>query len=122
MSAGRCKTHLNQQLRDRGTTTQRGLGADWRKVRAAKLLDEPLCQIQLKCGKGINQPYPVVATEVDHIIPRHIRPDLRLEWSNLQSACKSCNSAKRDAETGGDSRKTEPISGESSQVLGGVFL
>jgi 5-methylcytosine-specific restriction endonuclease McrA len=44
--------------------------------------------------------FPTVATEVDHIIPRSVRPDLIYELSNLQSACKACNSAKRDRENG----------------------
>jgi 5-methylcytosine-specific restriction endonuclease McrA len=46
-----------------------------------------------------------IATEVDHIKSIRSRPDLRLTWSNLQSACKRCHSAKtlREMRGAGDS-------------------
>jgi len=101
---GRCKIHASQAEAERnarrrgklGTTTERGLGADWVRLRALKLATDPFCQINTHCIQG------TIATEVDHIVPRSKRPDLRLEWSNLQSSCKACNSAKAD-------REQEPI-------------
>lgn len=85
---GRCLKHQQEMERGRGTTAQRGYASGWPKIRAAVLRDNPLCQIR----------YPgictVVATEVDHIVPIHQRPGLRLEPSNLQAACKQCNVAK----------------------------
>jgi len=91
VSSGRCIKHTRVQELRRGTTTERGYGTDWQKLRAIKIEQDPLCQIKTHCDG-------TVATEVDHIIPIEDRPDLRLEWSNLQSACKACNSAKRDRE------------------------
>lgn len=82
----------------RGTTAERGYAHGWPKVRSAKLAADPICEIRI-CCQGM------VATEVDHIIPITKRPDLRLEWSNLQSACKPCNVAKAR----GKRRKTDEI-------------
>jgi 5-methylcytosine-specific restriction endonuclease McrA len=31
--------------------------------------------------------------EVHHVRPISDRPDLRLEWTNLKSACKPCHAA-----------------------------
>lgn len=90
----RCAAHQAVKERERGTTTERGLGARHRKLREIVLREVPWCQIQTHCV------FPTLATEVDHIIPRSVRPDLTYERSNMQSACKACNSAKRDRENG----------------------
>jgi 5-methylcytosine-specific restriction protein A len=71
----------------RGTTKARGYAAGWPKIRALKLQDNPLCEIKLPGCLTL-------ATEVDHIKTIDERPDLRLEWPNLQSACKPCNVRK----------------------------
>jgi|ERR1035438_705761 5-methylcytosine-specific restriction protein A len=84
---GRCREHARRAEIARGTTTERGYNGDWQRLRNAKLATDPVCQIRTHC-KGL------VASEVDHIVPIRVRPDLRLEWSNLQSACKRCHSAK----------------------------
>lgn len=60
----------------------------WRKLRALKIKNNPLC---LHCErKGYLNP----ATEVDHIIPIVDDQSLALDYSNLQSLCKSCHSRK----------------------------
>jgi|SRR5581483_1078129 len=84
---GRCAKHRQELDADRGTTVQRGYDAAWKRIRAAKLARDPFCEIRTNCDGAI-------ATEVDHREPIAQRPDLRLEWSNLQSSCKSCNAAK----------------------------
>lgn len=81
---GRCTRHANI---DRPKTAERGYDGEWRKLRAMKLNRDPICQIRTHCLGAL-------ATTVDHIKPLTVRPDLRLVWSNLQSACKPCNSAK----------------------------
>lgn len=43
------------------------------------------------CGRG---PRQGVALEVDHIIPRSIRPDLSRQKENLQVLCERCNAGK----------------------------
>ena len=58
-------------------------GTAWRILRARVLAEEPYCY---RCGAD--------ATEVDHVIPLSVRPDLAHERSNLRGACKSCNASK----------------------------
>ena len=60
------------------TTTQKGLGHAWRKVRDAHLLEHPFCQWP-ECGK-----YDPSA-HVDHIIPRSQGGSS--DPSNLQTLC-----------------------------------
>lgn len=77
----------------RGTPAERGYDADWRRVRKQALnRDSYLCQACL--------PRVTPATDVDHILTVHTRPDLRLDLSNLQSLCKECHSRKTSLEDG----------------------
>lgn len=83
-----CSKHKSNKLR---SYTGAYKGA-WQSLRTMYLKRNPLCE---ECKrKGII----TVATEVDHIIPIKLRPDLRLEWTNLQSLCKSCHSKKTRSE------------------------
>jgi 5-methylcytosine-specific restriction enzyme A len=66
----------------------------WRKLRKLKLAKTPWCE---QCERD-QVPLSVPATDVDHIQPRHLRPDLNLMLSNLQSLCKSCHSKKTQQE------------------------
>ncbi|WP_169980902.1 HNH endonuclease [Tautonia rosea] len=60
----------------------------WRRLRAAILLDKPLCE---DCeAKGTTTP----ATEVHHIQSRARRPDLALDPDNLKPLCRSCHSKR----------------------------
>ena len=68
--------------------------AHWRRLRRAFLAANPLC------ARHLERALTVAANEVDHKIPIAVRPDLRLEWDNLQSLCKPCHSAKTYRETG----------------------
>ena len=70
----------------RGSSSKRGYGRDWQKVRAAKLAEEPLCRVCLSQGRVTE------ANEVHHKQPISKRPDLRLTQSNLVSLCQSCHS------------------------------
>lgn len=61
--------------------------AAWRRVRALKLRDNPLCE---RCQRnGRLEP----ATHVHHVKERSIHPELALELSNLESLCTSCHSS-----------------------------
>jgi 5-methylcytosine-specific restriction protein A len=86
-NGGYCSICRKTEDRRRGTTAERGYANGWPRVRAAKLAIDPVCQIRTHCQGA-------AATEVDHIVPIEQAPYLRLEWSNLQSACKPCNVAK----------------------------
>lgn len=68
----------------RPSSTQQGLGADWRKLRARHLLRHPFCEV---CGAP--------TTDVDHIVPRRIAPERRLDPTNLQSLCRSHHSGAK---------------------------
>ena len=70
-----------QQRHDekRGTASQRGYGAAWRKLRLVILNAEPLCRHCL--ARGV----PVPAVEVDHIVPLRDGGDNARE--NLQPLC-----------------------------------
>ncbi|NPD14470.1 HNH endonuclease [Xinfangfangia sp. D13-10-4-6] len=73
----------------RPSATQRGLGADWRKVRDAHLERHPRCRI---CGEDEG------SLEVDHIKPRRVAPERRLDPTNLQTLCKPCHSRLKQRE------------------------
>src|SRR5574343_544961 len=85
---GRCAAHLQAHNARRGTTTERGYGADWQKLRAIVLASEPLCR---HCNA---QGRTTAATQVDHIVPIERAPQLRLVRSNLQPLCDDCHGAK----------------------------
>jgi len=97
VESGRCPTHQRKWNRDRGSSTARGYGSDWQRLRAIKLNTDPFCQIMTHCNGAM-------PTEVDHIIPIEQRPDLRLVWSNLQSTCDPCHNAKTRRDNGIDGR------------------
>lgn len=88
---GRCRTHTLQHeatdRRTRGTSTERGYDSRWRRVRKRKLRTDPLCEPCMKRDRT------TAATEVDHITPLS-SGGARLEWSNLQSICRSCHAQK----------------------------
>lgn len=68
----------------RQSAAKRGYDARWNRVRdAARRRDKHLCQDCL--AEGILNDQQI---EVDHIIPVHIRPDLRLVLSNCICRCK----------------------------------
>jgi 5-methylcytosine-specific restriction endonuclease McrA len=73
----------------RGTASQRGYDAAWRKVREQFIAAHPWC-----CEPGCGKP----AKDVDHIVSIRERPDLRLHWSNLRSFCHPHHSARTSRE------------------------
>ena len=86
-----CEEHQSRKLADedrhRGSSTERGYGARWQKLRRSILRrDDYACVPCMRDGLVI------VATEVDHIIPKQHggtnSPD------NLQSICKTCHGRK----------------------------
>ena len=64
--------------------------AAWKRTVIALLARDPICRIRKMCP-----PPGAVAVTLDHIIPLRLRFDLRFEGSNLQPACRDCNSWKR---------------------------
>jgi 5-methylcytosine-specific restriction protein A len=82
---GKCEVHARVVNEQRGTPTERGYDAAWRKLRAAFLLEHPLCECD-ECRSGEGR--VTVATVVDHIKPIATHPELRLVWSNLRAMSK----------------------------------
>lgn len=64
--------------RHRPSAKDRGYDKAWRALRARFLAAYPSC-MEPGCRRA--------ATDVDHRITIALRPDLRLEWSNLRSLC-----------------------------------
>ena len=100
---GRCPAHPIKAWAKRaaraGTTTERGYGHEWRKLRREILeRDNYLCQVSLHEGRI------VAATEVDHVINKATWLDLHGtsagvdEPSNLQSLCTEEHRKKTLAE------------------------
>lgn len=98
-AGSRCPAHEQQQKPDwdqrRGSSTARGYGADWRRLRDRKLRADPLCEDCKERGET------TLATEVHHIIRFSERPELRLDWNNLRSLCEPCHDAHSAAERSG---------------------
>lgn len=69
-------------------SSQRGYDARWRVVRAAYLAEHPLCECD-QCQAGAIR--LTKAEVVNHIREIADRPDLRLDWSNLQAMSKRCH-------------------------------
>jgi 5-methylcytosine-specific restriction protein A len=72
----------------RPSAAKRGYNRTWNKVRAVKLVGNPLCEECLKAGI-VKQ-----AEEVHHIKPVAEFPELRLAIDNLQSLCRVCHNKK----------------------------
>lgn len=59
----------------------------WRKLRDRVIDEEPTCRLR------ISDVCTLVSTTAAHIIPVVERPDLAMERSNLEGACRECNEA-----------------------------
>jgi len=79
----KAKIKVSRQKEPRGSSTARGYGSNWRKLRKMILASNPMC-----VAEGCNEP----ATDVDHIIPK--AKGGRDEYDNLQGLCRSCHSKK----------------------------
>lgn len=68
---------------------------EWRKLRYEFLLDkEARCAA---CGRTPQE--DGIRIQIDHILPRKLRPDLALDKSNLQILCHECNHGKANWDT-----------------------
>lgn len=74
-SGSRCSDCKSAHERSRGTSTERGYGYEWQKIRAQVLSEEPVCAV---CGTDKD-------LTVDHVISRH--DDGTDERSNLRTLC-----------------------------------
>lgn len=82
---GRCPTCSKPWT----TSKHRGSTRASRKLRAQVLADQPIC-----AWPGCSR----LATEDDHVIPLHLRPDLDMDPGNHQGLCKAHHDEKTHAE------------------------
>lgn len=87
---GRCPEHAKERDRiewtEHGSSSSRGYGQAWKGLRAAVLLDEPLCRHCAAAGRV------TAASDVDHVIPKALGgTDDR---SNLSPLCADCHARK----------------------------
>ena len=59
-------------------------GRPWRELRLRVLAEEPYCAIRGPKCRGLS-------TQVDHVVPLSVAPELAHERSNLRGACAPCN-------------------------------
>lgn len=88
-------SYQRQDQRRRGTATQRGYGARWRRARRLFLIGHPLCAECLRDGRT------TAATVVDHKQPHQGDPALFWDESNWQALCSRCHNRKTATEDGG---------------------
>jgi 5-methylcytosine-specific restriction enzyme A len=79
-----CEKHRKAENKrydkQRGNFRERGYTTQWDKARKKFLMENPLCS----CGQA--------AVLVHHKIKVKDRPDLLLDFSNLQAMCRDCHS------------------------------
>ena len=88
---------------DKRSSTERGYGSAWRKVRNAYLYEHPLCVMCL----AMTPSRVVPANVVDHIVPHKGDQVLMWDVTNFQSLCAPHhNSDKQMLERSGRTRTT----------------
>lgn len=90
--SSRCAAHTVAQRQSvddrRGSSSQRGYGVRWQRIRNAFIRAHPVCADPYQ----LHAQWPCVATDVDHIIPR--RRGGTDDEGNLQALCHACHSRK----------------------------
>lgn len=86
--SGYCQDHsrTHSTSAQRGSSTEQGYGATWRKFRLMQLRREPLCEDCLEAGRVTE------ATDVHHIVPK--RDGGEDSFDNVKSLCHSCHSKR----------------------------
>jgi 5-methylcytosine-specific restriction protein A len=97
---GRCPDHQRPAwVTTTSSSTERGYGARWQRLRHHQLSTYPVCQIRTHCDGAL-------ATEVDHIKPK--AQGGTDEPTNLRSACKACHKAKTQQDALSGRPRAEP--------------
>ena len=67
-----------------------------RRFRHADLKEKLISETSGKCAYCESKLRHICPGDVEHIIPKSVKPENRFEWKNLTLACPECNNAKRD--------------------------
>ncbi len=88
---GYCETHKGERAFSRKTHPRNKLynSRAWKDLRLAKLRRNPMCEV---CSRAF-------ATQVHHLEPARLRPDLALDMGNLQAICASCHGRESQRES-----------------------
>lgn len=98
----------------RGTSTQRGYGYTWRKIRDAFLRANPWCSD----AYGLHKGETIRATQADHKIPKS--QGGTDAWSNLDPKCDRCHSHKTAKEDGGFGNQSKGRGGKKVSASSNV--
>ena len=77
----------------------------WRYTKPNGLREFAKVRVDMMCEECKRQGRITPGEEVDHIIPRQLRPDLTYDPDNLQYLCKPCHQAKTAKEQGASKAK-----------------
>ena len=80
---------------DRSVEDEVVSSARWKDLRARVLRDEHVCRACAAAGRT------ELATQVDHVVPVRVRPDLAYDLSNCAPLCTVCHAAKSASERRG---------------------
>lgn len=64
--------------------------------RHRQIVDGLVAETMGKCAYCEGYIPDVAYPHIDHILPKSVRPDLVVEWTNLTLACPACNTSKGD--------------------------
>lgn len=93
-----CPDHQPSKVEERPSSTKRGYGRNWQKLRRMVLARRPVCADPFGIHKEQNSG-GVLATDVDHIVPKAMGGSDAMD--NLQPLCHSCHSRKTALESSG---------------------
>jgi len=85
-----CSVHQFFREARRGSSTARGYGQSWRRIREQVLQEEPWCRLCTAAGRR------TPSAHVDHILPK---PEGTDERSNLRGLCHSCHSRRTNQDS-----------------------
>lgn len=101
-----CEAHKRQEAKRyderRGSSSERGYGARWQKVRKHFLKEFPLCA---ECER---QGRLTAAAVVDHIVPHKGNKELFWDTRNWGPLCKTCHDRITVLYDGGFGREVRP--------------
>ena len=109
---GVCKRCGSGKQKRRSSSTARGYGYKWQKLRDVYIKENPLCVDPFsRHGDRV-----VVAEEIDHKVP--LSSGGSNEWGNLQSLCRECHRIKTLGESFGNNVRYSRLSCRAFVVWG----